>query len=180
MDAVADKIDDLGMTREEVLHRIAWRMSIDTRILKGARDDALIAVGDVLLGTFSWTNREDVACNRLARISADAPEEQLRLWRALLNSYNYLAACKYRNLQRPADPAFEHELKTAIGAFESSIENQLLGNSDTLSGSASGGYCRTSPRRKLNVSRHLIDCCSEIIEEWCWRSKPHSPIIMRW
>ena len=47
MDAVADKIDDLGMTRE-VLHHIAWRMSIDTRILKGARDDALIAVGDVL------------------------------------------------------------------------------------------------------------------------------------
>ena len=40
MDAVADKIDDLGMTREEVLHRIAWRMSIDSRILKGARDDA--------------------------------------------------------------------------------------------------------------------------------------------
>jgi hypothetical protein len=28
MDAVADKIDDLGMTREEVLHRIAWRMTI--------------------------------------------------------------------------------------------------------------------------------------------------------
>ena len=59
-------------------------------------------------------------------------QEQLRLWRALLNSYNYLAASKYRNLQRPADPAFEHELKTAIGAFESSIENQLLGNSDNL------------------------------------------------
>jgi hypothetical protein len=118
MDAVADKIDDLGMTREEVLHRIAWRMSIDTRILKGARDGALIPVGDVLLGAFSWTNREDVTCNGLARISSDVPKEQLRLWRALLNSYNYLAASKYRNLQRPADPAFGHELKTAIGAFE--------------------------------------------------------------
>ena len=132
MDAVADKIDDLGMTREEVLHRIAWRMPIDRRILNGARDGALIPVGDVLLGAFSWTNREDVTCDGLARISADVPKEQLRLWRALLNSYNYLAASKYRNLQRPADPAFGHELKTAIGEFESSIENQLLGNSDTL------------------------------------------------
>jgi hypothetical protein len=35
MDAVADKIDDLGMTREEVLHRIAWRMSIDRRNIGG-------------------------------------------------------------------------------------------------------------------------------------------------
>lgn len=132
MDAVADKIDDLGMTREEVLHRITWRMPINRRLLTGARDDAVVPIGEVLLGTFSWTNREDVACNRLARVSADAPEEQLRLWRTLLNSYNYLAASKYRNLQRPADPAFEHELKTAIGAFESSIENHLLGNADSL------------------------------------------------
>ena len=69
MDAVADKIDDLGMTREEVLHRIAWRMPIDRRLLNGARDDALIPIGDVLLGSFSWKNREDVHCNKLARLA---------------------------------------------------------------------------------------------------------------
>ena len=60
------------------------------------------------------------------------PEEQLRLWRALLESYNTLAANKYRNLQRPADPAFKHELEAAVAAFESSIRNHLLGNSDSL------------------------------------------------
>ncbi len=83
---------------------ISSRMLIDKRLLESPRDDALVPIGDVLLGTFSWTNREDAACNRLARISADAPEGQVRLWRALLNSYNRLAASKYRNLQRPADP----------------------------------------------------------------------------
>jgi hypothetical protein len=131
MDAVADEIDDLGMTREEVLHRIAWRMPIDRRVLNGARDDALIPIGDVLLGFFSWKNREDVHCNKLARLTS-VPEEQLNLWRALLKSYNILAASKYRNLQRPTDPAFKYELKTAVTAFESSIEDYLLGSSDSL------------------------------------------------
>jgi hypothetical protein len=56
----------------------------------------------------------------------------VRLWRALLSSYNHLAASKYRNLQRPADPAFRHELKTAVAAFESSVETDLLGASDDL------------------------------------------------
>jgi hypothetical protein len=131
LDAVADKIDDLGMTKEEVLHRIAWRMPIDRRVLNGARDDALIPIGDVLLGFFSWKNREDVHCNKLGRLTS-VPEEQVNLWRALLNSYNILAASKYRNLQRPADPAFKYDLKTAVTAFESSIEDYLIGSSDSL------------------------------------------------
>jgi hypothetical protein len=132
MDKVVDRLDSLGTSKGEVLQLICSRMPIDERLLGGPRDDALIPISDVLLGTFSWTNREDIACNRLARVAADAPEEQLRLWLALLNAYNYLAASKYRNLQRPADPAFKHELKTAVAAFESSIENDLLGNSDSL------------------------------------------------
>jgi hypothetical protein len=145
MDAVADKIDNLGMTREEVLHRIAGRMPIDRRLLSGARDDALIPIDDGLLGAFSWTNREDVVCNRLAKISVDAPKEQVRLWRALLNSYNYLASSKYRNLQRPADPAFKHELEAAVAAFESSIENHLVGSSDSL---VRLGFRRLLPQRR--------------------------------
>lgn len=56
----------------------------------------------------------------------------MRLWRALLNSYNRLAASKYRNLQRPADPAFSLELKTAVAAFESSVETDLLRASDDV------------------------------------------------
>ena len=132
MDRVVDGLDSLGMSKEEVLDMISSRMLIDKRLLESPRDDALVSIGNVLLGTFSWTNREDAACNRLARISADVPEEQLSLWRALLNSYNYLAATKYRNLPRPADPAARHELKAAVAAFECSIENDLLGNSDDL------------------------------------------------
>jgi hypothetical protein len=87
---------------------------IDERLLDVARDDALIPINDIMIGIFSWTNRENITCNRLARVAADAPQEQLHLWLTLLNSYNYLAASKYRNLQRPADPAFKHELKTRL------------------------------------------------------------------
>jgi hypothetical protein len=131
MDAVADKIDDLGMTREEVLHLIACRMPIDRRLLDSSRDDALIPIGDVLLGSFSWKSQDDVACNMLARLGS-VPEEQVSLWRALLKSYNILAASRYRDLQRPADPAFMQELETAAAAFESRIEHDLLARSDSL------------------------------------------------
>src|SRR5512132_3926662 len=125
-------MDSLGMSKEEALQRIFSRVPIDERLLDVARDNALIPINDIMIGIFSWTNRENITCNRLARVAADAPQEQLHLWLTLLNSYNYLAASKYRNLQRPADPAFKHELKTAVAAFESSIENDLLGNSDNL------------------------------------------------
>jgi hypothetical protein len=131
MDNVAERLDSLGISKEEALQRIFSLVPIDERLLDVARDDALIPINDVMIGIFSWTNRENITCNRLAMVAADAPQEQLHLWLTLLNSYNYLAASKYRNLQRPADPAFEHELKTAVAAFESGIEN-LLGNSDTL------------------------------------------------
>jgi hypothetical protein len=131
MDNVAERLDSLGMSKEEALQRIFSRVPIDERLLDVARDDALIPINDIMIGIFSWTNRENITCNRLARVAADAPQEQLHLWLTLLNSYNYLAASKYRNLQRPADPAFKHELKTAVAAFESGIEN-LLSNSDTL------------------------------------------------
>jgi hypothetical protein len=130
MDKVAEMLDSLGMSKEEVL-QLSFSVPIDERLLDGARDDALIPINDIMIGIFSWTNRENITCNRLARVAADAPQEQLHLWLTLLNSYNYLAASKYRNLQRPADPAFKHELKTAVAAFESGIEN-LLSNSDTL------------------------------------------------
>ena len=131
MNAVADKIDDLGMTREEVLHLIAWRMPIDKRLLDSSRDDALIPIGDVLLGSFSWKSQDDVACNKLARL-APVPEEQVSLWRALLKSYNTLAASKYRGLQRPADPAFTQELETAVATFESYIEHDLPDRAGSL------------------------------------------------
>ena len=131
MDAVADKIDDLGMIREDVLHLIACRMPIDRRLLHSCRDDALIPIGDVLLGSFSWKSQDDVACNMLARLGS-VPEEQVSLWRALLKSYNILAASRYRDLQRPADPAFMQELETAAAAFESGIEHDLLARSDSL------------------------------------------------
>jgi hypothetical protein len=131
MDAIADKIDDLGMTREEVLHLIACRTPIDRRLLDSSRDDALIPIGDVLLGSFSWKSQDDVTCNTLARL-APVPEEQASLWRALLKSYNILAASRYRDLQRPADPAFMQELETAAAAFESGIEHDLLARSNSL------------------------------------------------
>jgi hypothetical protein len=133
MDAVAETMDDLGITREEVLHLIAWRTPIDGRLLNVSRDDALIPVGDVLLGSFSWRNWEDVACNRLARLGA-VPEEQSGLWRTLLNSHNRLAASRYRGLRRPADAAFERELEAAIAAFEAVIGNDLLARSASLVG----------------------------------------------
>lgn len=133
MDRVAGTVDALGITREEVLHLMAGRMPLDHRLLNVSRDDALIPIGDVLLGSFSWKKRGEVACTKIARLGS-VPEEQLTLWRTFLKSYNLLAASKYRELQRPADPAFELELGAAVAAFESSIENALLGSSDRLVG----------------------------------------------
>jgi hypothetical protein len=151
LDKVADRLDILSISKEELLQLISSRMPIDERLLEGSRDNALIPINDVLLGTFSWTNRENIACNMLARVAADAPEEQLHLWLALLNSYNYLAASKYRNLQRPADPVFKNELKTAVAAFESSIGNHLLGNSNS--------FVRLGLRRLLPyVARAETEC----------------------
>jgi hypothetical protein len=85
------------------------------------------------LGSFSWKKRGEVACTKIARLGS-VPEEQLTLWRTLLNSYNLLAASKYRELQRPGDPAFERELGAAVAAFETTIENALFGSSDRLVG----------------------------------------------
>jgi hypothetical protein len=151
MDRVADELDKLGLSKQHVLDMISSRMLIDTRLLQSPRDNALVPIGDILLGTFSWKNRKDVACSCLARISADVPEEHVRLWRALLTSYNYLAASKYRNLQRPADPAFGQELTTAVAAFESSVETDLLG--------ASGGLVRLGFRWLLpHIIRAEAEC----------------------
>ena len=144
MDNVAERLDSLGMSKEEALQRIFSRVPIDERLLDVARDAAHIPINDIMIGIFSWTNRENITCNRLAMVAADAPQEQFHLWLTLLNSYNYLAASKYRNLQRPADPAFKHELKTAVAASESEFQNICLAIPTLLSGSASAGFCLTS------------------------------------
>ena len=118
MDKVSDDLHNLGMSREEVLHLIARRMPIDKPLLGGARNDALLPISRALIGIFSWQNREDVTCNKLASVASESPAEQVSLWLALLNSYNCLAASKYRNLQRPSEFASRHELRRAVDAFE--------------------------------------------------------------
>jgi hypothetical protein len=88
MDKVAERLDSLGMSKEEVLQRILDRVPVDERLLDGARDDAIIFINSIMIGIFSWTNRKNITCNRLARVAGDAPQEQLHLWLTLLNSYN--------------------------------------------------------------------------------------------
>ena len=133
MDKVVHALDSLGMSKQEVLEMISSRMLIDKRLLQSPRDKALVPIAEFLLGILLL----DKPGGCRLQLRSQGYLLMLRrnscvLWRALLNSYNNLAASKYRNLQRPADPAFRHELKTAVAAFESSIENDLLGRSDNL------------------------------------------------
>lgn len=151
MDKVSDDLHSFGISREEVLHLIARRMPMDKPLLAGARNDALLPIGRALIGIFSWQSREDVTCDKLARVASESPAEQVSLWLVLLNSYNCLAASKYRNLQRPSEFASRHELRRAVDAFESHIRNHLLRNSEKL---AKLGFRRLLPY----VARAETEC----------------------
>jgi hypothetical protein len=80
LDPVAEKLDKLGATREEILHLISRKLSIHYWIFEGARDDALIPIGSLLFGSFSWKNSADVViCNDLVRLASGGSDKHWQL-----------------------------------------------------------------------------------------------------
>jgi hypothetical protein len=123
----------MGIEKEELLHLIARKLAVHYWIFDGARDDAIIPIGNLLFGSFSWKNSADIVyCTDLRRLAPDVSETHWKLWAALLISYNDLASSKYRSLQYPADPHNSKELQDAVSIFEYHIEKYLLRNVDTL------------------------------------------------
>jgi hypothetical protein len=133
LDGVSHKLDYMGMEKEDLLHLIARKLAVHYWIFDGARDDAIIPIGNLLFGSFSWKNSSDIVyCTDLMRLAPSVSETHWKLWAALLISYNDLASSKYRSLQYPADPHNSKELQDAVSIFEYHIEKYLLRNVDTL------------------------------------------------
>lgn len=127
LDQVVDNLDALGLEREEVFHSIARKIRIHRWIFASIRDQALVPIGRMLFGEFSWAPPgEEVFCTRLVRLSADAPEIQWRTWSALLTSYNDLASLKYRNVDDPTDPIHRDLIEDSLQIFEHHIPMYLV------------------------------------------------------
>lgn len=133
LDDVVDKLDNMGMEREELLHIIARKLTVHYWIFDGARDDALIPIGNLLFGSFSWRNSADVVyCKDLVRLAPDVSEMHWKVWASLLISYNDMASSTYRRVQYPSDQMNVTELANAVSIFEHHIEKYLLSNRDAL------------------------------------------------
>lgn len=122
LDAVKSEFKRLGMEEEEFCHLLARRLRIHRWIFNTPREHALIPVGRMLFGDFSWENAKDqVYCNRLIRLRADIPEKHWQEWSRLLNAYNDLASCEYRQDQSPADPSRRSMLREAVELYQDTL-----------------------------------------------------------
>jgi hypothetical protein len=127
LDAVKDRLANLGLSEEEFSHSLEKRLRIHFWIFDTPRDRAVIPVGHLLFGEFSWENAGDIVyCKAIKRLRADVPQDHWRLWSSLLASYNDLAACEYRRPGiHPANPENRPLLVTAVELFQHNIIKYL-------------------------------------------------------
>ncbi|HEX8450873.1 MAG TPA: CHAT domain-containing protein [Longimicrobium sp.] len=119
LDAVRDSLGRFGLSEEEMCHLLARKVVIHHWIFDTARDDAVLPIGRLLFGVFSWTNARDVIyCTKLMKLRADAPALAWQVWSRLMSTYNDLAACRYRSAQRPSDPSSSYMLEEAVALFQ--------------------------------------------------------------
>ncbi len=119
LDAVASRLGSFGMSEEELCHLLARKLRVHSWIFDGANDRAVIPVGRLLFGEFTWQNAKDVVlCTRLMKLRADIPRSHWELWLTVLTSYNDLAASEYRSLPKPADPSSRPKLEDAVRVFQ--------------------------------------------------------------
>jgi hypothetical protein len=119
LDAVADRLGSFGMREEELCHLLARKLRVHSWIFDGANDRAIIPIGKLLFGEFTWQNARDVVfCTKLMKLRSDIPRRHWELWSRALTSYNDLAACEYRSLPRPADPASRSVLEQGVRLFQ--------------------------------------------------------------
>ena len=126
LDAVLEELDQLGTSREEVLHSLSRKISIHHWIFARPRDNALIPIGRLLFGEFSWQDAADVVyCNRILKLRSQVQREQWQVWSRLLVSYNDLASCEYRSATDPTGPHQSRALEQAVRLFRHHIDKYL-------------------------------------------------------
>jgi hypothetical protein len=126
LDAVATLLGNFGMSAEELCHLIARKLRVHSWIFEGASDRAIIPIGRLLFGEFTWQNAKDIVfCTKLMKLRADLPRRHWELWSRVLTSYNDLASCQYRALPRPADPASRPALEQGVRFFKYHVSKYL-------------------------------------------------------
>lgn len=126
LDAVAARLGDFGMSPEELCHLIARKLRVHSWIFDGASDHAILPIGRLLFGEFTWKDAKDVVyCTKLMKLSADLPRRHWELWSRILTSYNDLAACQYRSLPKPADPSRRLVLEQGVRVFKYHVTKYL-------------------------------------------------------
>ncbi|MCB0112324.1 MAG: hypothetical protein KDE53_40650, partial [Caldilineaceae bacterium] len=103
LSSVEELLDSLDMPREQVLNLIARKIKIHAWIFAVPRDNAILSIGETLLGEFSWNAAANfITCNRLYRVKEDVDPKHWGLWSRLLLLYNDLCGETYRSPFTPS------------------------------------------------------------------------------
>jgi hypothetical protein len=122
LDAILDKPNSLGISIEELCHLISRKLKIHYWIFVSERDRAIIPIGRLLFGEFSWKNAKDVVfCNKIIKLMPNVSHYHWELWSRLLMAYNDLASCEYRSIENPADPSRCSVLERSVRLFQHNI-----------------------------------------------------------
>ena len=133
LDAVVTRLGSFGMSCEELCHLIARKLRVHSWIFDGASDRAIIPIGRLLFGEFTWKDAKDVVfCTKLMKLRADLPRRHWELWSRVLTSYNDLASCQYRAAPRPADPAARLILEQGVRIFKYHVNKYLQPSLPTI------------------------------------------------
>jgi serine/threonine protein kinase len=126
LDAVSTRLGSFGMSTEELCHLIARKLRVHSWIFDGASNHAVLPVGRLLFGEFTWKDAKDVVyCTKLMKLRSDLPRRHWELWSRVLTSYNDLASCQYRALPRPADPSRRPVLEQGVRIFRYHVTKYL-------------------------------------------------------
>jgi hypothetical protein len=126
LDAVSTRLGSFGMTAEELCHLIARKLRVHSWIFDGASDHAILPIGRLLFGEFTWKDAKDVVyCTKLMKLRSDLPRRHWELWSRVITSYNDLAACQYRTLPKPADPSRRLILEQGVRVFKYHVTKYL-------------------------------------------------------
>ncbi len=130
---VHDSLNSFGMSQEELLHQISHKLTIHSWIFDQPRERAMIPIGKLLFGVFSWRNAQDVVrCDRLMRLSSGVPIEQWKIWAHLLSTYNDLAAAEYRNAANPGEAGCQYVLQRSVKVFRLYLNKYLVPAQETI------------------------------------------------
>jgi hypothetical protein len=150
LDAVHGQLGHFGMPAEELCHLLARKLRVHSWIFDGASDHAILPIGRLLFGEFTWKNSKDVVyCMKLMKLRSDLPRRHWEVWSRLLTSYNDLAACQYRSLPRPADPSRRLILEQGVRIFRYHVTKYLEPSVSTME---SLGFQSLVPHAELAIA----------------------------